>query len=62
MVLQLPGPPILFLDPACSAGGISEACICATKSLVMPTAGDVSPITPNNVVVFLLMSTYKYWS
>ena len=54
MVLQLPGPPILFLNPACSAGEISEAYGHATKSLVMPTAGDVSLITPNNVVVFFI--------
>ena len=52
MVLQLPSPPIPFVDPACSAGEISEAYGHATKSLVMPTAGDVSPITSNNVVVF----------
>ena len=44
MVLQLRDPLILFLDPASSAGEISEAYGHATKSLVMPTVGMCPPL------------------
>ena len=59
MVLQISGPPILFLDPACCPGEISETYGHATKLLVMPTAEDVSLIMPNNVVVFFI-NVYLY--